>query len=210
MPDTDSVTDGSNNEPGSEVSARWARWRRAIDLADYDARWEQMLAEGKAAHGEADFVSQLGGHSVLDAGCGTGRVAIELAARGFDVVGVDLDRDMVDRAAAKAPSLRWVCADLANVDLGRQFDTVVMAGNVLLFSRPQDRSAIVANLARHVAQHGVLVAGFSIERGGYTLEEYDESCSAARLALRDRYATWERAAYSNGEYAVSAHAYLPS
>lgn len=206
---TDEVS-SAPREPGSEVSARWARWRRAIDLDDYDARWERMLAEGKAAHGEADLVQTLGGHTVLDAGCGTGRVAIELAARGFEVAGVDLDRDMVERAQRKAPSLRWVCSDLATVDLGMRFDVVVMAGNVLLFARPQDRPAIVANLARHVAAHGVLVAGFSLEQGGYGLAEYDAACTSAGLVLRNRYSTWERGAYSGGEYAVSVHGYLPS
>ncbi len=200
----------AEGEPGSEVSARWARWRRAIDLADYDARWERMLAEGQATHGEADFVASLGAHTVFDAGCGTGRVAIELAARGFAVVGVDLDADMVDRARAKAPQLRWLCADLATVDLATTFDVVVMAGNVLLFARPQGRHSIVSNLARHVAAAGSLVAGFSLEPGGYTLEEYDRSCESAGLTLVERWATWERAPFAHGEYAVSVHRHLPS
>ena len=38
---------------------------------------------------------------MLDAGCGTGRVAIELAARGFSVVGMDLDEAMLDTARAE-------------------------------------------------------------------------------------------------------------
>lgn len=207
-PESSPPADGG--EPGSEVSARWARWRRAIDLADYDARWERMLAEGRATHGEADFVELFGGRTVFDAGCGTGRVAIELAARGFDVVGVDLDVDMVDRARAKAPHLQWLCADLARVDLATTFDVVVMAGNVLLFARPQDRHSIVSNLARHVADGGVLIAGFSLESGGYTLDEYDRSCEAAGLSLSERWSTWERTPFAHGEYAVSVHRHLPS
>ena len=142
---------------------------------------------------------------LLDAGCGTGRVAIELVARGVEAVGVDLDRDMVAAASRKAPTIEWRCADLATVSLGRTFPVVVMAGNVLLFSRPQDRDSIVRNLADHVAPGGVLVAGFSLEPGGYTLAEYDESCRAAGLELADRYATWERHAFAGGAYAVSVH-----
>ena len=42
---------------------------------------------------------------VLDAGCGTGRVAIELARRGIEVVGVDADPDMLERARRRAPQL---------------------------------------------------------------------------------------------------------
>ena len=54
---------------------------------------------------------------MLDAGCGTGRVAIELAHRGFSVVGIDSDAAMLHTARAKAPELSWIHADL--VDDGR-------------------------------------------------------------------------------------------
>ena len=191
--------------PGGEVSARWARWRAAIDLGEYDARWERLLASGQAVHGEADFVEALGPGPVLDAGCGTGRVAIELSRRAVEVVGADLDPDMVDAARRKAPELAWVRADLATMALGRRFAVVVMAGNVLLFARPQDRDAVVANLAAHVDSGGALVAGFSLEAGGYSLASYDESCVRAGLMLTERYATWDRGAFDGGDYHVSVH-----
>jgi SAM-dependent methyltransferase len=196
--------------PGSEVSERWARWRRAIDLDEYDARWQRMIDTGEAAHGEADFVDTLGPGAVLDAGCGTGRLAIELAGRGRDVVGVDLDIDMVARARHKAPHLEWRHGDLATIDLGRTFPIIVMAGNILLFCEPTSRGAIVANLARHLGRAGHLVAGFSLDAQGYPVESYDELCAAAGLSLEARYATWERAPFdvgdrAGGDYAVSVH-----
>ena len=76
---------------------------------------------------------------MLDAGCGTGRVAIELDRRGIEVVGVDLDDDMLAAARIKAPDLRWECADLSVFDLGRPFDVVAMPGNVMIFCRPEAR-----------------------------------------------------------------------
>ena len=90
--------------------------------------------------------------------------------------------------------------------LGRLFGIVVMAGNVLLFARPQDRAAIVTNLAAHLGADGLLVAGFSLESGGYRLEEYDAACAAAGLRLVDRWATWERVPFTGGDYHVSVHA----
>ena len=92
-----------------------------------------LAASGVHVHGEADFVTGLGPASVLDAGCGTGRVAIELARRGVEVVGVDADPSMVATALRLAPDLTWVTSDLADLDLGRRFDVVVLAGNVPLF-----------------------------------------------------------------------------
>ena len=103
--------------------------------ADYDRRFEDLAATGMDMHGEAALVDSYGPGSVLDAGCGTGRVAIELSRRGHHVVGVDVDEAMLESARAKAPDLEWVHGDLADpeLDFGRTFDVVVMAGNVLIF-----------------------------------------------------------------------------
>ena len=146
------------------TSEAWRRWREGTDLDEYDARWERMAAAGEAVHGEADFVAALGPATVLDAGCGTGRVGIELARRGIDVVGVDVDPDMLERARRRAPDVTWVLADLATFDLGRTFDVVVLAGNVLPFVEPADRAAAVACCARHVAADGRLVIGAGLGR----------------------------------------------
>ena len=69
----------------------------------YDATYERRAAAGENVHGEADFVERFAPASVLDAGCGTGRVGRELARRGRDVVGVDLDPAMLATARQKAP-----------------------------------------------------------------------------------------------------------
>ena len=94
-----------------------SRWRRsgAPRGADYDQRWADLAAAGASVHGEADLVTSFAPRTVLDAGCGTGRVAIELARRGIEAVGVDADPAMLDRAREKAPDLRWIEADLATV-----------------------------------------------------------------------------------------------
>lgn len=171
----------------------------------YDARWEEAAAAGRNIHGEADLVDRLGPGSVLDAGCGTGRVAIELAARGMAVAGVDVDASMLARAREKGPDLTWVHADLADVDLGRQFDVVVMAGNVMIFLAPGTEAQVVANLARHVAPGGSLVAGFSLEPGRLDLATYDAHAGAAGLVLAARWATWDEQPFAGGDYAVSVH-----
>lgn len=172
---------------------------------DYDRRFADLDAGGVDVHGEAAFVQRLGARSILDAGCGTGRVAIELARRGHDVVGVDLDPTMLAAAAKKAPDLVWCQADLAEVDLGRTFDAVVMAGNVMIFLTPGDEAAVVANLVRHLRPGGLLVAGFSLRRGGLGLDAYDEMAATAGLRPVQRYATWDEDPFTGGDYAVSVH-----
>ncbi|MCB1007165.1 MAG: class I SAM-dependent methyltransferase, partial [Acidimicrobiales bacterium] len=149
---------------------------------------------------------------VLDAGCGTGRVAVELARRGCTTVGVDLDPDMLATAARKAPTLPWVAQDLSTLDLTSvagvpdRFDVVVAAGNVMIFLAPGTEAATVARLAAHLAPGGALVAGFSLHHAPYGLERYDADCAAAGLELAERWSTWERDPWvARGDYAVSVH-----
>jgi len=176
----------------------------------YDDRWEQMAAEGVEVHGEADLVESMspadpGPRTVLDAGCGTGRVAIELARRGYGVTGVDVDPAMLARARAKAPDLRWIEADLASLDLGQAFDVVVAAGNVIIYLAPGTEAAVLSSLADHLGPHGLLVAGFQLDAGRLDLATYDDHAAAAGLELVERWATWDRQPYAGGPYAVSVH-----
>jgi SAM-dependent methyltransferase len=177
------------------------------DGDDYQARFDTLAARGVDVHGEVAFVLGLEPvpSSVLDAGCGTGRVGIELARRGVTVVGVDVDPSMLATARRVEPGIAWHEHDLATLELGRTFDAVVMAGNVPLFTPAGTQAALVAGCARHVAPSGVLVAGFRLERG-YSLASYDEHCIAAGLTLLERFATWDRAPFApGGDYAVSVH-----
>lgn len=200
---------------GAEGSNRWLAEAGGRSQT-YDQRWEELAAAGRHIHGEADLVESLaperpperGGSpgSVLDAGCGTGRVAIELARRGIEVAGVDVDAAMLEKAQAKAPELTWVLADLATLDLGRTFDVVVMAGNVMIFLAQGTEAAVVTAAAAHLAPGGALVAGFSLEPSRLDLATYDRHATDAGLELADRWATWDRQPFeAGGNYAVSVH-----
>ena len=61
-------------------------------------RFRHLAESGADVHGEASFVSALvpPPARVLDAGCGTGRVAVRLAELGYEVVGCDVDAAMVE------------------------------------------------------------------------------------------------------------------
>jgi SAM-dependent methyltransferase len=171
---------------------------------EYQARFDRLAASGTHVHGEADFVTAFAPTSVLDAGCGTGRVSIELAGRGMEVVGADIDPSMLATARRQAPDLLWVEADLTTLDLERAFDLVLLAGNVPLFTPPGTQPALVAHCAAHLARDGHLVAGFSLDRG-YGLTDWDAACTAVGLVLVDRFATWTRDPFTDGDYAVSVH-----
>ena len=175
------------------------------DGEEYQARFDRLAAQGADLHGEADLVSTFEPATVLDAGCGTGRVAIELARRGVRVTGVDADPSMLTTARRLAPGLEWIDADLATLDLGRTFDVVLLAGNVPIFCPLASRASLVDRCARHVAPTGTLIAGFQLGRG-YELATWDTHCQGVGLRLAERWATWDCEEFtSDSTYVVTIH-----
>jgi len=78
------------------------RFRSLTALYDPVARWVTRETRFKPALLEAAKITA--GHQVLDVGCGTGTLAIEAAERtpGAKIVGLDADREILDRAVQKA------------------------------------------------------------------------------------------------------------
>lgn len=110
------------------------------------------------AHDALDLVGDqvpLGG-SVLDLGCGVGRLANALAADDLAVTGVDHHRGML---AHLSPAVDAVHADIVGLDLGRVFDVVLLASH--LVNHPTLGSSFLKSCRRHVAADGaVLVERF--------------------------------------------------
>lgn len=199
--------------------SRWAQASGGNAGERYAARFAALAAGGDDVHGEAACVTALvpPPSRVLDAGCGTGRVALRLSALGHDCVGVDVDASMLAQARRAAPTLPWLLADLAALDaaappLAGGFDLVVAAGNVVPLVAPGTEAAVVAGLAACLRPGGVLVAGFGLDpahlplaEAPVTLEQYDRWCGAAGLTPQERFATWAGADYDGGGYAVSVH-----
>ncbi|GAB3458293.1 class I SAM-dependent methyltransferase [Streptomonospora sediminis] len=196
---------------------RWARLTGGDQGRRYAERFAALADSGADVHGEARFCAGLlePGSRVLDAGCGTGRVAIRLAEMGHACTGVDADASMLDQARRRAPEMVWVEADLAEVGelgLAPGFDMVVAAGNVIPLLGPGTEPAVVAGMAELLRPGGLLVAGFGLDAAHLPLDEapvsladYDTWCAAAGLAPSSRHATWDGDAYTSGGYAVSVH-----
>jgi predicted TPR repeat methyltransferase len=152
-----------------------------------------MAAEGADLAGEARLVDALVAPSsrILDAGCGPGRVGAALFARGHDVVGVDVDPELIAAAEEDHPGPRWVVDDLSQFTLDEQlFDAAVAAGNVMAFVAVGTEQAVLSRIAAHVRADGVVVVGFGTDRG-YALDDFDVHCAAAGLTLEHRFATWD-------------------
>jgi len=213
----------SETPDSASPRTRWSELVGDDGGADYERRIQQVLdatsAAGGNPHGEADLVVSLlpEGGRVLDAGCGTGRVALRLAELGHPVVGVDADLSMLRVAADRNPRIPFWLSDLADLDvpqgiIGAGFDAVLLAGNVIPLLAPGTLDQVVRNLAGVLKPDGMLVAGFGLDRehlpGGVEptpLADYDRACAAAGLELSERRGTWEGGDFTGGSYAVSLH-----
>jgi SAM-dependent methyltransferase len=204
---------------------RWQDIARATVGGDYAARYAQrfraMAARGEDVHGEATFVTGLVDPParVLDAGCGTGRVAIRLAELGYAVVGVDVDASMLVQAREEAPGLDWRVGDLATLDTGETYDVVLVAGNTIPLLEPGTLADAARALAAHVRPDGGrLVCGFGLDDAHLPgdcpvtpLADVDAAFAAAGLAPVERFSTWDRAPYDEAEgYVVTVHGRDPA
>jgi ubiquinone/menaquinone biosynthesis C-methylase UbiE len=130
--------------------------------------------------------AQAAARSVLEIGCGTGRVTIPLAAAGVDITGLDVSASMLEEAKRKADSqglrIDWVAADGRSFDLGRRFALIMMPFNTLQFFRD---SAALGQLFRCVKSH------FGNE-GRFVFDVFSPQVS---LLAADPSARYERARY---------------
>ncbi|MEU1485660.1 class I SAM-dependent methyltransferase [Streptomyces sp. NPDC005752] len=197
---------------------RWAELTGGQAGDEYARRFTELAESGHDIHGEAAFCAALlkPAARVLDAGCGTGRIAIRLAALGHSCTGVDVDSSMLAVARREAPAQEWLLGDLARLDtlgLDGGFDLVLAAGNVIPLLAPGTESLVVRQLATVLRTGGLLVTGMGLDAAHLplpepplTLTEFDHWCAQAGLTLRQRYATWSGDRYERGGgYAVSVH-----
>jgi SAM-dependent methyltransferase len=102
----------------------------------------------------------LPGAGLLDAGCGTGRYAAELARRGYVVEGVDLSPDLIaeaQRIPAAAPrSLSFSVGDLSTLP-GDRYQAILCRGVLNDLLEDREREAVFAAFARALRPAGVLI-----------------------------------------------------
>ena len=112
-----------------------------------------------------DLADKRGG-PVLDLGCGTGRVALDLAARGHEVMGIDADPDLVralgQRARERSLPARAHAADARSFSLGSRHPLVIAPMQVVqLLGGAAGREAMLSTLAGHLFPGGLLAVALA-------------------------------------------------
>jgi SAM-dependent methyltransferase len=116
---------------------------------DYRAETEYLIALLAEHHDDA--------RTVLDLGCGTGRHAENLIARGLEVTGVELSPQMATRARG-VPGLDVVEGDVRDVRLNRRFDAVLALFHVVSYQTTvEDLQRTFATAAAHLGRGGLFI-----------------------------------------------------
>jgi SAM-dependent methyltransferase len=123
------------------------------DAEDYD-----LLDSSDTGVGFYTALAEESGSPVLEIACGTGRVSIPIAQKGFAVTGLDLVPAMLARARSKSAGLaaRWVDGDARHFDLGEVFRLIFLTGNAFqAFLTNADQAALLDRVRAHLDQDGL-------------------------------------------------------
>lgn len=169
-------------------------WTQFAPIMFDDARWAE-------APTVAQYVKDLAGLSegskVLDAGCGLGRISVELAALGLDVTGVDIIQSELDAARESAEAegvpLTLVNHDLRSFHAPSQFDCAVNLYTSFGYCATIEQDLqILRNIAESVKPGGTFImectsretailyftSGEEFERAGYKVVTHFEVVGA--------------------------------
>jgi SAM-dependent methyltransferase len=145
--------------PGVSLAVLW----HDVECGDYRedlALWRALAGAGP----------------VLDVGAGTGRVALDLAAGGVPVLGLDADAELLaaldERAAAAGLPVETVCADARAFDLGgRRFPVILVPMQTLqLLGGAPGRAAFLRCARAHLAPGGLVAVALADALESFTAE----------------------------------------
>lgn len=117
-----------------------------VECGSYEADlelWEELAREADGP--------------ILDLGCGTGRVALHLARRGYAVVGLDVDPELVAKLAERGDDLpvQAVLADARAFELDVDISLALAPMQLLqMLAGPQDRLELLGSVAAHLLPGG--------------------------------------------------------
>ena len=165
---TAGVRDGVETAGNRSVSGKKSvkkQWYEEL-FENYGKKYDsEVFTSGTI--GECDFLEKEFGYDrslrILDIGCGTGRHAIELTKRGYNVTGIDLSDSQLKRAAEKAAAegltITFMKHDARNLPFNSEFDTAIMIceGGFPLMETDEMNFEILSSAARALKKPGKLI-----------------------------------------------------
>ena len=140
--------------------------------------------------------ARIRGGPILELGCGTGKLSIPLAEAGFSVTGLDNSPPLLQFAASKNGSVKWIEGDMRSFDLDESFALIMLPSNNLgHLHTPEDFDSCISSVKRHLQPGGVFVIDVFIPNlklllrspeEEYVLDEYDGPAGQGRVRVMAR------------------------
>jgi len=106
------------------------------------------------------YLSEGDTKSILEVGCGIGRVLDTLSKMGYLVTGVDISQPMIDYAVAQHPHLNITNGDMRSFNAGTTFDAVLCVGSTFTYNLSNTEiNATLSNFRKHCKEGGILILG---------------------------------------------------
>lgn len=131
------------------------------------SNYYDLLYADKDYQKEASYVDQLikqnypSAKSILNLGCGTGKHDIEFSRIGYEVMGVDISREMIDianRENTNPSKLQFEQGDIRSVRLNRKFDAVVSLFHVMSYQTSNEDLRLAFETAKcHLKEGGLFI-----------------------------------------------------
>ena len=169
------------------VDPRWYRKIWTLDI--HDKSWVEQTPS------EVDFIVEalgLGEHErILDLACGFGRHVLELTRRGHSVVGVDLTREYIEEARARARceclDAELICGDVREVSFSEEFDVVLsMADGAIGYLENDEENLkifdVIASALKPDGRHLMSVCNAAYARTHFPRRHWEAGERAISLA----------------------------
>lgn len=127
------------------------------------AKYYDMFHKGIKGDSEFYINEASKASTVLDIGCGTGRLAILIAKKGIRVVGIDFSKKMIMKAESKAEreklkNLTFLQEDMRNFNLRKKFDLIIIANRSFLNAvTSEDQKNMLLCCRKHLKKKGKLI-----------------------------------------------------
>ncbi|MEZ4615073.1 MAG: class I SAM-dependent methyltransferase [Caldilineaceae bacterium] len=139
------------------IGETYNTWAQSVRVAERQ-RYTQLVLDGLPA-----------GADLLELGCATGLLTTDQLAARFNLTGVDISSNQIERARQRLPDATWICADMTEVSFApASFDGIVAFYSIIHVPQAE-QPALFAKIATWLRPGGLFVATFtaSATQGGY-------------------------------------------
>lgn len=130
----------------------------------YDKKHDFVAEYGK---GLLEFITKNNGQTILDLGCGTGTLTVQLADLCSKVIGVDSSQNMIDKAKKEFENIEFLVCDALALPFYEEFDIVFSNA---VFHWINDHDALLKNIHKALKPQGLLVCEFGANGNIATIE----------------------------------------